>query len=208
MRARACVCVCSHACGCLLRGDAFARPDAARCCPPLPLWRQALPRDTTCQPQTPTPNAHQTTRLTQNVADGCGVSGVEGGFRRAAEITLQVYGLGAPGQGMRALGAGRDDPAAPMCPPGFGRSSGAGCAATTSNSRKSTGAPPMLAHARVLPALLRTSCRANLQDIHSCAHVTAHPTHNPETPMPHAVTPPPPRTTPTPRSCAPTVAPS
>ncbi|KIZ00100.1 hypothetical protein MNEG_7860 [Monoraphidium neglectum] len=29
-------------------------------------------------------------RLTQNVADGCGVSGVEGGFRRAAEFTLQV----------------------------------------------------------------------------------------------------------------------
>lgn len=29
-------------------------------------------------------------RLTQNVADACGVSGVEGGFRRAAEITLAV----------------------------------------------------------------------------------------------------------------------
>jgi serine/threonine-protein kinase ATR len=29
-------------------------------------------------------------RLTQNVADACGVSGAEGAFRRAAEITLGV----------------------------------------------------------------------------------------------------------------------
>jgi serine/threonine-protein kinase ATR len=29
-------------------------------------------------------------RMTQNVVDCFGVSGVEGGFRRAAEITLQV----------------------------------------------------------------------------------------------------------------------
>ena len=31
-------------------------------------------------------------RLTQNVVDAFGVSGVEGAFRRAAEMTLQVSG--------------------------------------------------------------------------------------------------------------------
>ena len=34
-------------------------------------------------------------RMTQNVVDCFGVSGVEGGFRRAAEITLQVSAAAA-----------------------------------------------------------------------------------------------------------------
>jgi hypothetical protein len=38
-------------------------------------------------------------RLTQNVADACGVSGVEGGFRRAAEITLKARPAPAPPRG-------------------------------------------------------------------------------------------------------------
>jgi hypothetical protein len=53
-----------------------------------------------CLPTPNSPRSHPTLRpprsrrLTQNVADACGVSGVEGGFRRAAEITLKVRGWG------------------------------------------------------------------------------------------------------------------